>query len=99
MSLTIHQKPHIELAYEKFISDKTAAARSPAVSRPAVSDRENERHYSKLALAADDTERTRMKGIPFLSALATIMYIAHFSNPHVSFHTSFLGQFMHDPDN
>jgi hypothetical protein len=97
VSLTIHQKPHIELAYEKFISDKTAAARSPAVSRPAISDRENERHYSKLALAADDAERARMKGVPFLSALATIMYIAHFSNPHVSYHTSFLGQFMHDP--
>ena len=38
-----------------------------------------------------------MKGRPFLAALATLMYKVHFTSPHLNFHTSFLGQFMHDP--
>ena len=66
VSLTIHQQPHIEMAYDKFIVDKVAASRSAAVSRPAISDRDSPYHYSKLGLAQDDTERARMKSLPFL---------------------------------
>ena len=38
-----------------------------------------------------------MKTKPFLAALATVMYTTYWTNPHLSYHTSFLGQFMHDP--
>ena len=38
-----------------------------------------------------------MKSQPFLPALATLMYVVHFTLPHISYYTSFLGQFMHDP--
>ena len=37
--MVIHQRPHIELAYQKFVTDKVSAAKSPAVYRPAISDR------------------------------------------------------------
>ncbi|NCG05684.1 MAG: hypothetical protein GWP37_01800, partial [Gammaproteobacteria bacterium] len=96
-SMTIHQRPHIELAYNKFVTDKVAAAKSPAVTSPAVADRNSPRHYSKLHLAANDDERQMMKGRPYLAALATLMYKVHFTSAHLNYHTSFLGQFMHDP--
>lgn len=96
-SVTIHQRAHIEHAYNKFITDKAEAAKSPFVSRPAIADRNSPLHYSKLTLAKNDTERSAMKKQPFLPALATLMYVVHFTNPHLNFATSFLGQFMHDP--
>ena len=96
-SITVHQRPHIEHAYNKFVVDKSAASKSPFVHRPAVADRNSPLHYSKLGLAANDAERKQMAGSPYLAALATCMYITFFSNPHLSYHTSFLGQFMHDP--
>ena len=96
-SVTIHQRAHIEHAYNKFIIDKGAAAKSSFVSRPAIADRNSPLHYSKLTLAKNDTERNTMKTLPFLPALATLMYIVHFTNPHLNYLTSFLGQFMHDP--
>ena len=95
--IAIHQRPHIELAYDKFVVDKVAAAKSPAIHRPAVYDRNSARHYSKLGLAANDRERSEMRDKPFLPALATLMYIVFFTGPHLVFYTSFLGQFMHDP--
>ena len=96
-SITIHQSPHIVRAYEKFVTDKAAAAKSPFIHKPAVSDRDSPLHYSKLSMAANDAERTVMKQRPFLAALATMMYVTHFTLPHLCYHTSFLGQFMHDP--
>ena len=96
-SLTIHQRPHIEHAYNKFILDKNAAAKSSFVSRPAIADRDSPLHYSKITLASSDVERAAMKSQPFLPALATLMYVVHFTLPHLNYHTSFLGQFMHDP--
>ena len=96
-SLTIHQQPHIELAYDKFVIDKAAAAISPATTRIAIADRESPKHYSKITMAANDKERSIMQNKPFLSALATIMYVAHWSLPHIAYHCSYLGQFMHDP--
>ena len=95
--MVIHQRPHIELAYQKFVTDKVSAAKSPAVYRPAISDRNSPRHYSKLALAANDAEREQMKTKPYLAALATLMYKVHFTSAHLNYYTSFLGQFMHDP--
>ena len=95
--MVIHQRPHIELAYQKFVTDKVSAAKSPAVYRPAVSDRNSPRHYSKLSLAANDAEREQMKTKPYLAALATLMYKVHFTSAHLNYYTSFLGQFMHDP--
>ena len=97
VSVTIHQRPHIEHAYNKFVADKRVAAQSSSVHRPAVADRNSPLHYSKLGLAANDAERELMRGKPYLALLATLMYITFFTNPHLSFHTSFLGQFMHDP--
>ena len=97
VSMSIHQKPHIENAYTKFVEDKAAAAKSPAVHRPAVADRNSPQHYSKLALAVNDSERAKMADKPYLSALATMMYMTHYTLPHLCFYTSFLGQFMHDP--
>ena len=97
ISLRIDQRQHIELAYDKFITDKKAASRSAAVGRLAVSDRDSPRHYSKLTLAANDSERALMKNKPFLPALATMMYVSHWTYPHLTFHCSYLGQFMHDP--
>jgi len=94
--LIIHQRPHIEHAYNKFIVDKSAASKSSAVSYPAVSDRNSLLHYSKITLAGNDTERAKMRDIPYLPALATLMYTTHFTLAHLSYHTSFLGQFMHD---
>ena len=44
VSLTIHQQPHIEMAYDKYVVDKVAASRSAAVSRPAISDRDSPYH-------------------------------------------------------
>ena len=38
-----------------------------------------------------------MKKFPYLAALATLMYKVHFTSPHLNYHVSFLGQFMHDP--
>ena len=38
-----------------------------------------------------------MKSLPYLSKLATMMYVANWSLPHLSFVTTHLGQFMHDP--
>ena len=96
-SITIHQRPHLEHAYKKFVTDKAGAAKSSYVSRPAVADRSSALHYSKLGLAANDNERSLMKTLPFLPALATLMYTVHFTNPHLNYNTSFLGQFMHDP--
>ena len=96
-SLQIDQRAHIELAYDKFIADKPAALKSPAASRPAIADRDSPRHYSKLALAKDDHERSAMRSKPFLPALATLMYIAFWTYPHIMYHCSFLGQFMHYP--
>ena len=96
-SLQVDQRHHIELAYEKFIPDKKAASRSSAVSRVAIADRDSKQHYSKLGLAADDNERALMKSRPFLAALATAMYISHWTLPHLAYHCSYLGQFMHDP--
>ena len=97
ISMTVHQRPHIEMAFNKFVTDKVAASKSPAIHRPAVADRASQKHYSKITLAADDTERAAMHGKPFLSVLATLMYVTHFTNPHLNYYTSFLGQFMHDP--
>jgi hypothetical protein len=95
--LVLHQQPHIELAYDKFVIDKEAARRSPAVSRIAIPDKESPRHYSKLTMASSDQERATMKTKPFLPALATVMYFMHWTNPHLAYHCGFLGQFMHDP--
>ena len=97
VSLQIDQRPHIEMAYNKFVLDKVAAAKSPAVSRIAISDRDSPRHYSRIALAANDQERSAMKTKPFLSALATLMYVAFWTLPHLVYYCSHLGQFMHDP--
>ena len=77
------------------MTDKAGAAKSSYVSRPAVADRSSALHYSKLGLAANDNERSLMKTLPFLPALATLMYTVHFTNPHLNYNTSFLGQFMH----
>ena len=96
-SLTIHQISHIELAYDKFIVDKAAAQRSPAVHRLAIADKDSPRHYSKLNLAGSDQERSAMKSKPFLPALATVMYYSHWVLPHINYHCSYLGQYMHDP--
>ena len=96
-SIVIHQRPHIEHAYLKFITDKKAAAQSSAVHRPAVADTNSPLHYAKLGLAANDAERASMAGVPYLAVLATLMYLTFFTNPHLAYHTSFLGQFMHDP--
>jgi hypothetical protein len=95
--LVIHQKPHIEHAFNKFVVDKVAASKSSAVSRPAISDRNSPLHYSKITLAGSDEERAAMKHIPFLPCLATFMYVTHFTLPHFAYHSAFLGQFMHDP--
>ena len=95
--MIVHQRPHIEHAFAKFIDDKQEALKSPAASRPAVSDKNSPLHYSKITLAANDGERERMKKHPYLAALATFMYIVHFTLPHFAFHASYLGQFMHDP--
>ena len=96
-SLSIHQHPHIELAYEKFVADKVAARRSSAIHRLAVADKSSPHHYSTLALAASDQERAVMKTKPFLPALATTMYYTHWTQPHLAYHCAYLGQFMHDP--
>ena len=69
VSMTLHQRPHIELAFEKFVIDKENARSSTAASRPAVADRSSKLHYSNLALAANDVERQSMTAKPFLSAL------------------------------
>ena len=95
--MVIHQRPHIERAYETFITDKVAASKSPAIQRPAVSDRDSKFHYSKITLAANDDERQKMSSVPYLAGLATMMYKVHFTSGHLNYHTSFLGQFMHDP--
>ncbi|NCF77925.1 MAG: DDE-type integrase/transposase/recombinase, partial [Proteobacteria bacterium] len=97
VSLQIDQRQHIEMAYDKFIIDKKAASRSSAVSRIAVADRDSARHYSKITLAANDTERSMMKSKPFLAALATVMYISHWTFSHLTYHCSYLSQFMHAP--
>lgn len=97
VSLTIHQIGHIELAFEKFIIDKVAARKSPAVSRPAVADRASRFHYSNIHLAANDEERKKMKDVPYLACLATLMYVAQFSLAYLVYYTAYLGQFMHDP--
>jgi hypothetical protein len=96
-SLMIHQHSHIEMAYNKFIVDKAAAQRSPAVQRLAIADKDSPRHYSKLTLAGSDQDRSMMKTRPFLPALATVMYYSHWTVPHISYHCTYLGQFMHDP--
>ena len=96
VSLQIDQRHHVEMAYEKFVTDKAAAKKSPSVSRIAVSDRDSKRHYSKITLAANDQERAIMKSKPFLPALATMMYTSHWTLPHISHLCSSLGQFMHD---
>ena len=95
--LVIHQKSHIEHAFNKFVVDKVAASKSPAIYRPAISDRNSPLHYSKLTLAGSDEERAAMKSIPFLPCLATFMYVTHFTLPNFAFYSAFLGQFMHDP--
>jgi len=96
-SMTLHQRPHIELAYDKFVVDKASASKSPATSRIAVADRDSDKHYSKITMAANDAERNIMKAKPFLAALATMMYVGFWTLPHIVFHCSTLGQFMHDP--
>ena len=65
--------------------------------RLAVSDRESPHHYSKISLAANDHERALMQKKPYLAALATVMFTAFWTLPHIVFHCSYLGQFMHDP--
>lgn len=97
VKMVIHQKPHIDMAFEKFVEDKANARKSAAVNRPAISDRTSPRHYSKLSMATSDDERAAMKSKPYLAALATIMYVAHFTLSHLCYFTSHLGQFMHDP--
>ena len=62
--MVIHQKPHIDMAFEKFIEDKVSARKSAATGRPAISDRASPRHYSKLSMAAGDDERAAMKTKP-----------------------------------
>ena len=73
-SLRIDQRQHIELAYEKFINDKKGASRSAAAGRLAVSDRDSSRHYSKLALAANDSERLRTS-VKILTGLKCVMLV------------------------
>ena len=67
------------------------------MQRIAIADKESPRHYSKIKLAANDQERAIMRSKPFLSGLATLMYVAFWTLPHLAYHCSFLGQFMHDP--
>ena len=96
VSLQIDQRHHIEMAYEKFILDKDAAKKSASVTRIAISDRDSKHHPSKITLAANDQERSLMRTKPFLAALATMMYVGHWTLPHIVYLCSHLGQFMHD---
>jgi len=99
VSLSIHQKPHIERAYTKFLGSDGPCANmvSGRPSAPANADRNSAKHYSKITLAGNDAERAKMKSMPYLPVLATLMFITNFSLPSLIYHTSFLGQFMHDP--
>jgi hypothetical protein len=99
VSLTIHQKPHIEKAYDKFLGPDGPCANmiDGRPSAPANSDRNSAKHYSKITLAGSDAERGKMKNMPYLPVLATLMFITNFSLASLTYHTSFLGQFMHDP--
>jgi len=92
--ISLHQHNHIERAYTKFVP-KDYKPKGRLV--PAISDRNSPAHYSKLALAADDEERSRMSQKPYLAGLATMMYLAVFTLPVICYHCSHLGQFMHDP--
>ena len=90
--ICIEQIGHIERAYAKFVPKDF-----PMPLTPAISDRNSKHHYSKLATAANEAERNAMRGKPYLAALATMMYLTCFTIPLLDYHTSYLGQFSHDP--
>lgn len=95
-SVTIHQRHHIEAAYEKYKSLYDTVRIGP-IARAPTSDKTSARHYQNLKLAGNDEERSYMKDKPYLSVLATLLYLSSFTLPHIAYHTSHLGQMMHDP--
>lgn len=94
--VTIHQRLHIEAAYAKY-KHLYEGVRAGPIARAPTSDKASARHYQNIRLAGSDEERSYMKGKPYLSVLATLLYLSSFTLPHIAYHTSHLGQMMHDP--
>lgn len=88
-SVTISQDQYITKLLEKFVPTREAS-----VIRHAMPC--NPLKFQKLATSKDDIEREKVKSLPYLQLIGSLLYLT-MTRPDICFYCSTLCSFMHDP--
>ena len=89
-SVRVDQVQYIEKLIEKF-----APARVASMIKHSMPC--NPLTFQQLSTAKNDTERDKMKSLPYLQLIGSLLYLSTMSRPDIAYHMSILCSFMHDP--
>ena len=94
-SITLSQEKYIRRMGEKFLgpADLIRETKLPCI----CDKRGGNNAYANLSPPETEEERERMKGKPYLSLLATVLYASVMTRPDISWHISYLCRFASNP--
>ncbi|NJR41756.1 MAG: hypothetical protein HC767_02915, partial [Akkermansiaceae bacterium] len=95
-TLTLSQELYIEKMADRFLPNKTLRK---STTTPAWFTDKAQRvsTFSKLGIATTESDSAIKQGKPYLELVASILYAATMTRPDISYHTSMLCRFMHNP--
>ena len=86
-SVSISQTNYIDKMLDKFVpSHKLNAIKHAMPCNPAT--------FAKLTGAKSDEERARMRELPYMQLIGSLLYLSCMSRPDIAFHMSILCSFM-----
>ena len=89
-SVSISQTNYIDKMLDKFVpSHKLNAIKHAMPCNPAT--------FAKLTGAKSDEERARMRELPYMQLIGSLLYLSCMSRPDIAFHMSILCSFMSNP--
>ena len=89
-SISVHQTKYIEKMLNKFVPSHNVNAIKH--SKPCVVE-----SFKNLSTAADDIEREKVKNLPYLQVIGSLLYVSCMTRPDAAFYVATLCKFMHDP--
>ena len=89
-TVTLHQSLYVEKLLEKFAPDHDANGIKHAY--PCNPDA-----FIKLGGPKDDDERDRVRKLPYLQLIGSLLYLSTMTRPDIAYHMSVLCKYMQDP--
>ena len=89
-SITINQNQYVQKLVERFVPTRESSTIKH--SMPC-----NPLTFQQLSTATTDEQRDKMKRLPYLQLIGSLLYLSTMTFPEISYHMSILCSFMHDP--